>query len=99
MFIHSLQRYYVNKTRLGFNSSNFTRVALRKDVCIFAILISKSAVSRAIFDNATGVFNKKISYTSYSRPRKCFCKFLFSLNILSRRSRKYCFLRIAETEK
>ena len=50
MFIHSLQRYYVNKTRLGFNSSNFTRVALRKDVCIFAILISKSAVSRAIFD-------------------------------------------------
>ena len=40
----------MSKTRLEFYSSNFTRVVLRKDVCVFfAILISKS-VSRAIFD-------------------------------------------------
>ena len=48
LFIHAQfeKRFYVNKTRLGFFSSNFTRVAFRKDVCIFAISISKS-VSRA----------------------------------------------------
>ena len=51
---------YVNKTRLGFYSSNFTRVALRKDVCIFfAILISK-LVFWAIFDTQLLYFIRKL---------------------------------------
>ena len=53
-------RFYVNKTRLGFYSSNFTRVALCKYVCVFfAILISKS-VSRAIFDKQHVYFIRKV---------------------------------------
>ena len=51
--------YHVNKTRLKFYSSNFTRIDLRKDVCVcFAILISNS-VSRAIFDTQLVYFIRK----------------------------------------
>ena len=52
--------YYVNKSRLEFYSSNFTRVDLRKDVCaFFAFLISKS-VSQAIFGVQLVYFIRKL---------------------------------------
>ena len=36
LFITEVEkRFFVNKTKLGFYSSNFTRVPLRKDVCVF----------------------------------------------------------------
>ena len=80
LFIHYIGRKAIlckkkNKTTLKFYSSNFTHIALRKDVCVlFAILISKS-VSRAIFNVHLVYFISKISHTSYSRTeKKLFCE-------------------------
>ena len=50
---------------------NFTRVALRKDVCVlFAILISK-LVSRAIFDTQMVYFIRKLVKLIFPDREKC----------------------------